>query len=134
MQHSQRLIHLSHEHDSALKLATALRALTPEDESSLPRVAEQIRTSFAEDTLPHFEEEERLVVPRLIAMGRQDLVDRMREEHLQLHKLADALAQPTVEGIRAFAAMVTAHVSFEENILWEVLEPGAGAAFETPPE
>jgi len=127
---SQRLIHLSQEHDAALKLAQSIRSLTPEDPSSLPDVAREIRKIFQEELVPHFADEERYVMPRLEAMGRDDLIERMRKEHRLLGDLADALQQPSNEAVRNFASMLTAHVSFEENIVWEELEPGAGAPFE----
>lgn len=130
MKLSPRLIHLSQEHDAALQLAVAVRSLSTDDDSALPAVAQQIRESFERLFLPHFADEEHYVVPRLEAIGRQDLIDRMRAEHEHLSALATALAQPTEEAIRSFAATLTEHVSFEENIIWEVLEPGAGAPFE----
>lgn len=130
MTRSPRLIHLSHEHASALKLALAVRALTPDDPSALPAVAQRIRETFERELAGHFEEEERHVLPRLEAAGRMELVERTRQDHARLHKLAKELETPTVEGVRAFAAALTAHVAFEENIVWEALEPGAGASFD----
>lgn len=130
MKHNQRLLHLSEEHASALKLATAVRALSPEDESALPAVAQQVREVFKRELLPHFTGEEKFVVPRLIEIGRQDLVDQMRREHEHLVALIDALENPTAEGVYAFATALTAHVRFEENIVWEAIEPGAGMSFE----
>ncbi|QSI77627.1 MULTISPECIES: hemerythrin domain-containing protein [Niveibacterium] len=130
MTRSPRLIHLSHEHASALKLALAVRALTPEDPSALPAVAQRIRDTFERELSAHFEEEEKHVLPRLEAAGRTELAERTRRDHERLRELADALATPTVEGVRAFAAALTAHVAFEENIVWEALEPGAGMSFD----
>ncbi|MCX9155547.1 hemerythrin domain-containing protein [Niveibacterium sp. 24ML] len=130
MSRSPRLIHLSHEHASALKLALAVRALTPDDPSSLPAIAARIRETFERELSVHFQEEEHHVVPRLEAAGRHDLVERTRLDHDRLRELADQLSQPTVEGVRAFATALTAHVAFEENIVWEALEPGAGMSFD----
>lgn len=130
MTRSPRLIHLSHEHASALKLALAVRALTPDDPTSLPAVAQRIRDTFERELVGHFEEEEKHVLPRLEAAGRADLAERTRRDHDRLRELAAALANPSVEGVRAFAAALTAHVAFEENIVWEALEPGAGMSFD----
>ena len=129
---SQRLIHLSQEHITALKLARSIRALEPEDPSCLPEVANAIRRIFREDLLPHFADEERFVIPALEALARQDLITRMRREHAELEQLANALEQPSSEAIHAFASLLTAHVAFEENTVWEVIEPGAGAPFDPP--
>ncbi len=130
MEHNQRLIHLSQEHASALKLAMAVRMLAPENESDLPAVARRVREVFENELLPHFADEERFVMPRLAQIGRHDLIERMRAEHVELQKLVEALATPRAEDIHRFSAALTAHVGFEENIVWEVLEPGPGATFE----
>lgn len=127
---SQRLIHLSQEHASAFKLAMAVRNLAPEDESALPTVARQIRDTFQKELLPHFADEERYVVPRLAEIERQDLIGRMRAEHERLANLAAALAQPKVEDVQAFATLLSEHVCFEENVVWEILEPGLGHTFD----
>ncbi len=132
MEHNQRLLHLSQEHASALKFAMAIRMLAPESESDLPAVAQRVRDVFEYELLPHFQDEERFVVPRLIALGRQDLVQRMRDEHNAMQALSDALANPSVELIHRFSSALSAHVGFEENIVWEALEPGAGVTFELP--
>ncbi|GAA5178545.1 hypothetical protein GCM10025771_17950 [Niveibacterium umoris] len=124
------MIHLSHEHASALKLALAVRALTPDDPSALPAVAKRIRDTFERELMAHFDEEERHVLPRLETIGRADLAERTRKDHDRLRELAAALETPSVDGVRAFAAALSAHVAFEENIVWEVLEPGAGMSFD----
>jgi hemerythrin-like domain-containing protein len=119
---SQRLLHLSLEHQTAMKLARGVRDLVPEDESALPAVAEHIRQIYASDMLNHFADEERYVCPELVAIGRQDLVDRLREEHNRLGELAAALSEPTPERLEAFSDMLRAHVEFEENVVFEALE------------
>jgi len=119
---SQRVLHLSLEHQTAMKLARGVRDLVPEDESALPAVADHIRQIFATDMLNHFADEERYVYPELLAIGREDLVERLRAEHNRLGELAAALAEPTAEGLEAFSDLLRAHVEFEENIVFEALE------------
>ena len=119
---SQRVLHLSLEHQTAMKLARGVRDLVPEDESALPAVADHIRQIFATDMLNHFADEERYVYPELLAIGREDLVERLRVEHNRLGELAAALAEPTAEGLEAFSDLLRAHVEFEENIVFEALE------------
>ena len=119
---SQRVLHLSLEHQTAMKLARGVRDLVPEDESALPAVADHIRQIFATDMLNHFADEERYVYPELLAIGREDLVERLRAEHNRLGELAAALAEPTAERLEAFSDLLRAHVEFEENIVFEALE------------
>jgi len=119
---SQRVLHLSLEHQTAMKLARGVRDLVPEDESALPAVADHIRQIFATDMLNHFADEERYVYPELLAIGREDLVERLRVEHNRLGELAAALAEPTAERLEAFSDLLRAHVEFEENIVFEALE------------
>lgn len=110
----------------------SIRSLIPDDPVALEHVARQISRSFEMELLPHFEDEERYVVPRLEALGLHDLVEQMRDEHDRLRIQAAALSEPSEEGIRLFARMLTAHVAFEENVVWEALEPGAGTPFDPP--
>ena len=105
-----------------MKLASAVRELLPEDETALPDVAAQIRKVFESEILPHFAEEERQVIPKLAEIGRKDLADRTMAEHEELKRLIAALEQPSTEAIEAFAQALCAHVEFEEETCWEVLE------------
>ncbi len=122
---SQRLLHLSLEHQTAMKLSRGIRELAPEDDSALPAVAEHIRQIYATDMVAHFQDEERYVCTALIEIGRQDLVDRMRDEHARLGELAEALAEPTAERLEAFADLLRNHVQFEEDEVFEVLDQHA---------
>jgi hypothetical protein len=72
---------------------------------------------------PHFREEERFAVPKLRDLGRGDLADRTIDEHVKIRALiADLFSAPTGEKVRAFSAAMEAHVEFEEDVVWEVLE------------
>ncbi|WP_310633864.1 hemerythrin domain-containing protein [Paraburkholderia sp.] len=122
---SQRLLHLSLEHQTAMKLARGIRELMPEDDSALPAVAEHIRQIYASDMLAHFQEEEHHVCPALLEIGRQDLVDRVRDDHKRLGELANALAEPSVERLEAFSELLREHVQFEEEEVFEALEQHA---------
>ncbi|MCL2656333.1 MAG: hemerythrin domain-containing protein [Betaproteobacteria bacterium] len=119
---SQRLMHLGLEHQTAMKLAHGIRQLKPEDPSSLPAIAEHIRHIFSGDMLEHFAGEERFIVPILLQIGRQDLVERLHADHSRLGELADAMAAPTVELLEGFANLLREHVQFEEEVVFEAIE------------
>ncbi len=125
MPHSQRLRHLSLEHQTAMKLARSVRELMPEDLSALPAVAERVRQVYVLDMEQHFADEENFVCSALIEIGRQDLVDRMRDEHRRLGELVAALSEPTVARLEAFTELLREHVTFEEEVVFEAIERAA---------
>ncbi|WP_341677658.1 hemerythrin domain-containing protein [Niveibacterium sp. SC-1] len=118
----QRLYHLSLEHKTAMSLANTVRELVPEDESALPDISERVREVFQREMLQHFGEEEKYVYPQLVAIGREDLRDRMAAEHVRICELADSLAKPTAELIEQFCETLRKHVEFEEDVVFLELE------------
>lgn len=117
-----RLKHLSQEHQAAQQLAKAMRSVQPENDEDLPALGARIALVFRTEMEPHFLEEERHVIPKLIAIGRRDLADRTVSEHLRIRNLVDGLAAPTRSMLTELSHALESHVRFEEEELWEVLE------------
>lgn len=121
---SLRRKHLSQEHQAAMKLAMATRqAAIEDDDANIAVLAEKVRTVFLNEVEPHFQEEERHALPVLRDVGSADLADRTQAEHDRMRAVVAALATtPSRELIKEFAETLQAHVEFEENVVWEVLE------------
>ncbi|MFA9438844.1 hemerythrin domain-containing protein [Uliginosibacterium sp. sgz301328] len=127
---SLRLKHLSQEHRAAMMLVAAAREAAPEgaeDGSNLPGFARRVYEVFETEMEPHFQEEERHALPQLRAIGRDDLADKVLEQHTELRRLIAALNQPDAETIAAFSKLLQEHVDFEENVVWEALEAATPA-------
>lgn len=121
---SLRRKHLSQEHQAAMKLAMATRqAAIEDDDANIAVLAEKVRAVFLDEVEQHFQEEERHALPVLRDVGSADLADRTQAEHDRMRSIVAALATaPSRELIKEFAETLQAHVEFEENVVWEVLE------------
>jgi hypothetical protein len=118
-----RLKHLSQEHRAALLLSAAGRDAMPQDDSDLPSFVTGVCTIFQQEMEPHFQEEERHVLPRLRELGRDDLADRTLAEHNQMRALITQMGEaPTSAMVREFSTVLQGHVEFEEGVVWDVLE------------
>ncbi|WP_462323185.1 hemerythrin domain-containing protein [Halochromatium sp.] len=124
MQRDPNLVRLSHDHQSALVLAKRARELaTVEDPKRRARWAE-IQTRFADELEPHFQLEERGLLPALRGVGQNALVERTLSEHAELRAL---ILTETPDAPARFGDALNAHIRFEERTLFEtaqqVLEP-----------
>jgi hypothetical protein len=110
----------------AARIRRALRG--GEDPGPLVRA---VSTFWSEHLVPHFAEEEALVVPALRAVAPA-LAERMRREHEALRALAEAVAgaaQPPAgpePALRAFADALAAHIRFEEREAFPAAERPLG--------
>ncbi len=124
---SLRLKHLSQEHHAAMLLAYAARDAMPQDEADLPSFVTKVCVIFETEMEPHFREEERFALPKLREAGRDDLAERTFSEHNAMRAmLVELEREPTAEKVRAFSAAMEAHILFEEEVVWEVLEVALG--------
>jgi len=125
-----RLIPLSHDHHNGLARARdivlALDGTLPQALSVL--AAASIRFADAE-LLPHFEREERLLVPPFSArVGEQDAdLVTMLDQHAELRTLTDALRGEAVDTVltdrlAAWSDALTAHIRFEERTLFKRMQ------------
>ncbi|WP_295007390.1 hemerythrin domain-containing protein [uncultured Dechloromonas sp.] len=125
MKRHAALIQHSRDHHHALKLARLARFAA---DSGLPEAIEEasrtITEQFPRALEPHFQDEEAGLLPRLAAIGQNELVARTLDEHLRLRELNRALlANPgDAAAIAAFAALLHDHVRFEERELFEIAQ------------
>jgi hemerythrin-like domain-containing protein len=119
---------LSDDHHGALVLARHTRraAERAHDPSALVETWQELRRRFARELEPHFRVEEDALFPQLEAAGEGARVERARADHARLRALARG--EPAPEAALEFAALLHAHVRFEERELFpraEALLPAA---------
>lgn len=113
---------LSDDHHTALVLARRCRSWSKSgDAAALAAAARRVREAFAAHLAPHFEIEERHLVPALDAIGETTLAERIRADHAALRALADAPA-PGASELERFGRGLEAHVRFEEREAFEVAQ------------
>ena len=117
MRRDARLIQLSREHFTALKLAKSLKM--PADQAVPAHLAALVKAALPE-LMAHFMEEETDLMPQLRSYGADDLVDRVLDEHRQLRELSSDLHNPVA--LNQFGLLLTAHVRFEEREVFEALQ------------
>lgn len=103
MKRHAALIGLSQDHHHGLVLARRCTS----GEASWPEVAQL----FAAELEPHFQIEERMLLP---ALGSDPLVERTLAEHGELRRMVDEQ-----DSLQAFGALLQAHIRFEERELFE---------------
>ena len=122
MKRHPALAPLSREHHSALVLAKrALRASTGGFDAINHFVAEVERV-FACDLEPHFQLEERWLLPALIRVGQSKAVEQTLAEHAKLRLLASQPGINRPEILRRFGNALAEHVRFEERELFPLAE------------
>jgi len=128
-----RLQPLSDEHHDALVLARRLRRLATTAGAALEDAWADAGRRFDRELEPHFQVEERWLLPALESHGEHDLAERVRAEHLRLRSLIreDAEREP----VQAFAILLHDHVRFEERRVFmraeQVLSPEELARIES---
>ncbi len=115
MKRESYLRDLSSEHHQALGLA---RQITRDHDNIVdPQpLVNRVIAVYTDELVPHFAFEEQVVLPELLRLGETDLVERTLGEHRQLHDLITQLDE--TDALSRFAAMLAAHVRFEERILF----------------
>lgn len=121
MKRNQALIPLSREHHAALVLARRAVAAS-RDESAARELSAALPDIFARELEPHFQIEERLLLPPLREVGEHARVARTLDEHRQLRALAHATGRAGPAGLASFGLLLEAHVRFEERDLFPLAE------------
>lgn len=121
MKRHPALLQLSREHHTALKLSRQARqAVETGDPTSISTAARIIADIFPTELEPHFQEEERVLLPALAALGETALVEQTLAEHADLRHLAQQLTHDADSGtLGRFGALLEQHVRFEERTLFE---------------
>ena len=127
MQRFAALKRLSSEHH--LGLVIARRAREAHDDPAGAWV--ELRRRFADELEPHFQLEERGLLPAMQDAGERTLVERTLAEHRAMRVMIDAGGP---DDLAAFAQLLADHIRFEESELFEtaqrVLAPDALAALQ----
>jgi len=116
-----RLHGLSADHRRALGLASRLARLAAEGRLDAATVW-QLRVEFDAALAPHFAIEEELLLPALRNAGGGELARRTQAEHDELRAHLTAAEAGELARVAAFAALLTAHVRFEERDLFPACE------------
>src|SRR5919106_7010967 len=109
------LIPLSHQHHNALALCvlTDRSLLADASATNIQKLAQKIVDRFEIEMRNHFELEEQVLFPHCPTAG--EFID----EHRQIEALVGKLrVAPTADLLRAFTALVRAHVRREESDLF----------------
>jgi iron-sulfur cluster repair protein YtfE (RIC family) len=136
MKRHPSLAALSRDHHHALVMSQALRHGAPERlRGAYPMDPEALiaalRQRFNEELEPHFQIEERELVPHCRELGGivATHADRVEREHGELRDMLAGLdAGPSLaDALDAFARLLDAHVRFEERIWFPSIEEELGA-------
>jgi len=110
---------LSEDHHNALVVALRCRRVAEgRIDSSPDDVWPGVLEFFALQIGPHFEIEERLLMPALTVLGESAMVERLTEEHERLRAFA-AMSRITSAELGAFGALLEEHIRYEERQVFE---------------
>ena len=123
MKRSQALIRLSREHHAALVLAhKAKRLAGGTNEITVQEFMRSLPQIFATELEPHFQIEERFLLPALRDAGADEAASRTMAEHEALRALLKQIQQGEVASLAGFGTLLAAHVRFEERELFGLAE------------
>jgi hemerythrin-like domain-containing protein len=123
MKRSEILQPLSREHHTALTLAKACeRAALSGDNKLVCLACQRAIHAFSNELEPHFQFEEQSLLPLLLGVATQPLVEHTIEDHQQLRAFLGGLQQNDTGALGNFGKRLSAHVRFEERELFPVLE------------
>lgn len=123
MKRSEALQPLSREHHTALTLAKACeRAAHSGSAEQVSATCQRVIKAYTNELEPHFQIEERSLLPLLKSAGTQVLVQRTLADHQQLCVLLEGLRQNDINALDNFGKCLSAHVRFEEQELFPALE------------
>ena len=116
MKRSPALLALSREHHTALSLSVRIARMA--DAESEAALLIRVPAVFDAELEPHFEEEERSLLPALVAAGELALVTRTLAEHGAMRNLMTHIRSGDVVSLKLFGQQLAAHVRFEERELF----------------
>ena len=123
MKRHAALLQLSREHHHALKLSRLARFASDSGHAlAIAEAAEKIIEAFPEVLEPHFQIEEKDLLPALAAVGASALVERTLAEHAELRDLYRCMPEADSESLARFATLLHDHVRFEERELFETAQ------------
>lgn len=116
MKRSAALEPLSHDHHEGLAFAARLRRAQRTGADPAPLAAE-VAAFWREHLVPHFEQEEAVVLP-VLEHGAAPLAAQMVREHRQIRQLVEAVGAGPASWdgpLAAVADALAAHIRFEER-------------------
>ena len=119
MQRNPNLVRLSHDHQAGLVLAKRGRELATAQDSDHRATWTEIQTRFADELEPHFQLEERGLLPALRLAGQDALVEQTLSEHAELRAL---IGSEAADALVRFGDALYAHIRFEERTLFETAQ------------
>lgn len=122
MKRHPALAQLSREHHSALVLAKRALSASASGLDAMNLVVAEVERAFARNLEPHFQIEERLLLPHLIAVGQSKAVERTLTQHAELQLLVSQSGINRPEILRQFGNALAEHVRFEERELFPLAE------------
>ncbi len=128
MKRSTALEPLSHDHYEGLQMAARLRRARRDGDAAAPW-AEAVGAFWRDHLVPHFADEEAVVLP-LLREAAAPLADRMRDEHRSIGALVARIeAEPAGwEGpLGTVAGVLAARLRFEEREAFPAAERLASA-------
>lgn len=119
MKRDKALIPLSQDHHKVLVISNRIQAALDESEIAASKYWNEIRTTFYEELLTHFNEEEQNLLSLLYEHGGRCLAERLLDDHQRMRILL--LEKDTASAV-VFATCLKNHVRFEERELFTWLE------------
>lgn len=116
MKRSPALLALSREHHTALSLSVRIARMA--DAEAEAALLIRVPAVFDAELEPHFEEEERSLLPALVAAGELALVTRTLAEHGAMRNLMTHIRSGDAVSLKLFGQQLAAHVRFEERELF----------------
>ncbi len=126
MRRRPALRELSREHHGALVLALRI---SKADDRGTQSLLTSVPELFARELEPHFQAEEKGLLPRLAEAGGQALVERTLEEHREMRELVSRIAAGDGASLKTFGLALRAHARFEERELFPAAEALLPAAY-----
>jgi hypothetical protein len=120
MKRDARLAGLSSDHHQALVLARRVESGTLS--------ATEVRARFENELAPHFAVEEEVLLPALRAMGAGALAERTAGEHAGIRDALSRAEAGDAAALAELAALLIAHVRFEERDLFPACEARLAAS------
>jgi hemerythrin-like domain-containing protein len=121
MKRAHALVPLSREHHEALVLARHAASIDPDGPGASTQ-RDHVLARWQQQFEPHFDTEERTLLPALEACGHAPAAQRALADHAQLRRLTARLRDGEVAALRPWGEAMQRHVHFEERELFPLAE------------
>lgn len=119
------MIRFSREHHSVLVFARRVRLNAPGSDV-FKKLTENFPARWKKEIAPHFAEEERAILPRLVAAGATGLAERLQRDHGELRRLSTLATGGDPVALKSFGKLIYDHIRFEERELFPFYEKLTG--------